>query len=246
MQNKPQYSVAAVDNTLRLLTMLRASGAVRVAEVAGELGVARSTAHRLLQMLVFRAYAVQRLDRAYVAGPALVQSVPRHDHAFLRSWLRPALEQVNEALDETVHLIVRNGDQALFVDSIEASRPLRVGSRAGMRLPAETTSGGKALLAHLRPAEVRALYPGRDEAGLQRLGRVLARTRRQGFGLNADESEPGITAVGVHVPEPHGEPFAAIAVSAPTMRFPRGRATEIADLLREAAARTAAAWTAQS
>jgi IclR family transcriptional regulator, acetate operon repressor len=234
MQNKPHYPVEAVDNTLRLLTMLSSAGAVRVTDVAGELGIARSTAHRLLRMLVFRGCAVQREDRAYVAGPALAKAVPRTDQAFLRSWLRPAMEQVNQALDETVHLMVRERDQVLFLDSIEARQPLRVGSRAGVRLPAELTSGGKILLAHEPPAAVRDLYPGRSDVDLDRLERMLARTRRQGFGLNVDESELGISAVAVCVPEPDGPPVAAVSVSAPTMRFPRSRAREVADVLRAA------------
>ena len=241
MQNtKPQYAVDAVDNTLRLLTVLWRDGAVRVSDAAGELGVARSTAHRLLRMLVYRGFAVQRDDRSYVPGPALARSVPRTDHAFLRGWLRPAMEQVHRTLDETVHLVVRDGDQVLFVESIEARQPLRVGSRAGIRLPAEVTSGGKILLAQLPPAAVRALYAGRPDA--ERRERMLTRTRRQGYGLNSDESEPGITAVGVSVPDPGGEPFAALSVSAPTMRFRRTRAPEIAAVLRAAVDAVAAGW----
>jgi IclR family transcriptional regulator, acetate operon repressor len=240
---KPQYSVDAVDNTLRLLTMLWRDGAVRVSDAAGELGVARSTAHRLLRMLVYRGFAVQRDDRSYVPGPALARSVPRTDHAFLRGWLRPAMEQVNRALDETVHLVVRDRDQVLFVDSIEARQPLRVGSRAGVRLPAEVTSGGKILLARLAPAAVRALYAGRADVDPDRLERTLARSRRQGYGLNSDETEPGITAVGVSVPDPGGEPFAAMSVSAPTMRFRRARAPEMAEVLSAAVDAVVSGWT---
>jgi IclR family acetate operon transcriptional repressor len=234
VQNRPQYPVEAVDNTLRLLTMLRSAGTVRVTDVAGELGIARSTAHRLLRMLVFRGFAVQRDDRVYVPGPELVPAVPRTDHAFLRSWLRPAMEQVIRTLDETANLMVCERDHVLFLDCIEARQALRVGSRTGVRLPAELTSGGKILLAHQPPAAVRALYAGRSDVDLERLERMLARTRRQGFGLNIDESEPGISAVGVAVPEPQGPPIAAVTVSAPTMRFRRSRAADIADVLHAA------------
>ncbi|MDT7710801.1 MAG: IclR family transcriptional regulator, acetate operon repressor [Pseudonocardiales bacterium] len=244
MQNKPQYAVEAVDNTLRLLTLLWRDGAVRVSDAATELGVARSTAHRLLRMLVYRGFAVQRDDRSYVPGPALARSVPCTDPAFLRSWLRPAMEQVNRVLDETVHLVVRDRDHVRFVDSIEAAQPLRVGSRAGVRLPAEVTSGGKILLAHLPPPAVRALYAGRADIDPERLERMLARTRRQGYGINSDGTEPGITAVGVCVPDPGGEPFAAVSVSAPTMRFRRARAPEIAAALHEAVDAVVAAWVA--
>ena len=57
--NKPPYSIDSVDNALRILQTLRDSGQVRVSDVAAELGIARSTAHRLLAMLVYRDFAVQ-------------------------------------------------------------------------------------------------------------------------------------------------------------------------------------------
>lgn len=232
MQNRPRYSVDAVDNALLLLLVLRRDGAVRVSTAAEELGVARSTAHRLLRMLVYRGFAVQRDDRAYVPGPALARSVP--DPAFLRSRLRPAMEHVHRTLDETVHLMVREGTQVLFIDSVEARQPLRVGSRAGVRLPAEVTSGGRALLAQLPVDAVRALYRDRPDVDLARLQRVLARTRRQRYGLNVDESETGIAAVGVCVPDGGGAPFAALTHSAPTMRFRRAAAPGIAQVLHDA------------
>ncbi len=237
MQNRPRYSVEAVDNALLLLLALRRDGEVRVSTAAGELGVARSTAHRLLRVLVYRGFAVQRDDRAYVPGPALVRDVPRTDPDALRGRLRPAMEHVHRTLDETVHLMVREGTEVLFVDSVEARQPLRVGSRAGMRLPAEVTSGGRALLARLPVDAVRALYRDRPDVDLPRLERLLARTRRQRYGLNVDESETGIAAVGVCVPESGEAPFAALTHSAPTMRFRRAAAAGIAEVLHQAVER---------
>jgi IclR family transcriptional regulator, acetate operon repressor len=52
-QKKPMYPIEAVDNALRLLQLLRDGGKLRLKEAAAELGVAPSTAHRLLAMLVY-------------------------------------------------------------------------------------------------------------------------------------------------------------------------------------------------
>ncbi len=78
MRNKPQkaiqkpaYLLESVDNALRLLQMLRDVGAVRLNQAANELGIARSTAHRLLAMLVYRGFAVQDEKRIYHPGPAM-------------------------------------------------------------------------------------------------------------------------------------------------------------------------------
>jgi len=59
VKNKPTYSIDSVDHALRLAGLLQQEGPLRVADAAERLGVARSTAHRLLAMLVYRDFAVQ-------------------------------------------------------------------------------------------------------------------------------------------------------------------------------------------
>src|SRR5256885_13256667 len=71
MKNKPPYALQSVDHALQLLQMLRDNGSLRVSEAAQELGTARSTAHRLLAMLVYRDFAVQDEARKYLPGAAL-------------------------------------------------------------------------------------------------------------------------------------------------------------------------------
>ena len=69
LKTPPPYAIASVDHALRLAAMLQLEGGLTVSEVAGRLGVARSTAHRLLAMLVYRDFAVQDENRLYRAGP---------------------------------------------------------------------------------------------------------------------------------------------------------------------------------
>jgi len=55
--------------------MLQVEGSLSVAQAADRLGVARSTAHRLLSMLCYRDFAQQTEDRCYTAGPVLALGV---------------------------------------------------------------------------------------------------------------------------------------------------------------------------
>ncbi|WP_213016961.1 helix-turn-helix domain-containing protein [Rhodococcus sp. 3A] len=55
-KNPPAYAISSVDHALRLAAMLHLKGELTVAEAADRLGVARSRAHRLLQMLVYRDF----------------------------------------------------------------------------------------------------------------------------------------------------------------------------------------------
>jgi IclR family acetate operon transcriptional repressor len=238
------YSVSSVDNALRLILMLDNAGPARLSTLADELGVARSTAHRLLATLMQRGFAVQSSDKLYGPGPALASGRPRKiSPAQLRIVSRPSLEALSLQLQETVHLMIRRGRSVVFLDSVESKRALRVGSRRGAVMPAHLTSGGQALLSFLTPDELTGLY-SRIPAGerfsgtdLRALRRSLSETRRRGYGLNLGGTEPGLTAVGRCVIGPDSSPIAAITISAPSARLSKVRIPEVADALREAVGR---------
>jgi IclR family transcriptional regulator, acetate operon repressor len=228
VKNKPPYAIESVDNALRILQTLRDSGQVRVSEVAAELGIARSTAHRLLAMLVYRDFAVQAEDRSYRPGPAVSAEPLRGEPAQrLRQVMRPHMEALCGQVAETINLVVRLGSQARFLHTVESARVLRVGDRQGTILPAWKTSGGKALLAELTDAQLTALLRGvngRPPEGMTTADRrslvgELRRVRDQGYAENIEESESGVCAIGLCVRDKTGDPVAALSVSAPSVRY---------------------------
>src|SRR3954454_17911889 len=101
----------SVDNALRLLELIGQRQALRVAEAADLLGVARSTAHRLLAALRRRGFVLQdRPNGAYRPGPALVEAgLAAFSRIDIRRVARPGLEDVREQTQETVSLAVLEG-----------------------------------------------------------------------------------------------------------------------------------------
>jgi IclR family acetate operon transcriptional repressor len=249
VKNKPPYAIESVDNALRILQMLRDSGQVRVSDVAAELGIARSTAHRLLAMLVYRDFAVQAEDRTYRPGPAIAAEPLRAEPAQrLRQVMRPHMEALCDQVAETINLVVRLGTQTRFLHTVESAHVLRVGDRQGTILPAWKTSGGKVLLAELSDAQLTALLrgaSGRPPEGMtvaERRGLVnqLRLVREQGYAENIEESESGVCAIGVCVRDKAGDPVAALSVSAPSVRYTPDRSRVFLRELRTAVARSQA------
>ena len=252
MRDKPATSLSSVDNALRLIEMLRDQGRVRVSDAARELGVARSTAHRLLAMLAYRNFAEQDEGRGYLPGPAL--STPQGDGASLHQQFRrrllPHMEALCEQAGETVNLVVRVGTQSRFLASVESDQVLRIGGRQGVVLPASRSSGGKALLAELTDDELRQLYrPGAvgtdgaeslAEPAFQDLLRDLATVRRRGYALNLEATEPGVSAIGRVVRARALRTVGAVTISVPSARMPRTRIPELADALRDTTDRASA------
>jgi DNA-binding IclR family transcriptional regulator len=235
MRKTPAYGLDSVDNALRLLLMLRRDGVLRVTRVADELGVAHSTAHRLLASLRHRGFVVQDSARAYRPGPASAELGSAAYVLGLAPLVREHLEQLKADVGETVHLVVRSGTLVRFIDGVEGTQVLRVGSRTGMVLPAHHTSGGKALLAALPDAELADLYS--DDPARAAVLREAATTRRRGYGLNVEESERGVVALGVCVHDAGRRPVAAITLAAPTARFRRKEMVAVLPALRAAADR---------
>src|ERR1700678_2181598 len=184
MENSaPPYPVQSVDYALQLLLMLKRDGVLRVSDAAAELGVARSTAHRIISMLRFRGFVEQARDRTYRAGSAFADlGGGPSSAAALLGIARPHLVRLTEKAGETSNLMIRLGSDVQFIDSIESKKALRVGSRVGVRLAARGASGGRVLLADLPFEEVALLHPelAADPAALGALKRMLSVIRRQG------------------------------------------------------------------
>lgn len=227
LKQRPPYAIASVDHALRIATMLQLEGELTVAEVAERLGVARSTAHRLLAMLVYRDFAVQDASRTYRAGPVLeLAAHSRSETSRLRTLALPHLEELVEVVGESANLMIRTGDTARFIASVECQQALRVGNREGMVFPAHRVTGGLVTLAELSKEQVEAVYaPERyverpdERPDLARLHRDLEKIRTNGFALNEGRSERGVVAVGKAVRGAEGQALAGLSISMPSVRY---------------------------
>jgi len=243
----PQYPIESAGNALRLLMMFRESPQVRLADARDELGVAHSTAHRLMAMLVYYNFVRQDpVSRAYVAGPMLVEvglSVVRSMD--IRTAAHDVLEALSAETGETAHLAVLEGGNVRFLDGVESSRALRVAGRTGRTLPAYSTSVGKVLLAELDTTQLHKIYPNEElpERPTSKTLRTrsdlitqLEKVRRLGYSLNSNESEDGVSSVGVMVRHPSRGPIAALSLAAPVSRMSASQGRDVARRLQAAAA----------
>lgn len=242
-----QPGLASVDNALQLLQLIGERRALRVAEAADALGVARSTAHRLLTALRHRGFVTQdKPNGAYRPGRALLEigltAIGRID---IRHVARPILERLRDASQETASLLLLEGRSVRFVDCVESPRSVRVGSRTGIVLPAHCTAGGKAILAGLPSSDLTRRYPGHELESRtpssistwETLEAELEEVRRVGYATNFGEGESNICAVGAAVEDPIGYPLAALAVAVPSSRLETAeQARELVPVLLEAQA----------
>lgn len=228
----------SVASAMHILRALIDCGEVTVTEMAAELGVAPSTAHRILATMAEHDAAARTPGRRYIAGPLLSRTA-RSPNALAETVarLRPAVRATYDLVHETVHLVALVGNDIQFIDGIEGRQALRIGLRIGARIPAYCTSGGKAILAALPWDQVERLHPqglpswpGQRIHTLAELNGELEEIRRSGVAVNVGESEAGVTAVGMLAAE--GPVPAGLAIALPSDRVGPSGAADLERALR--------------
>jgi IclR family acetate operon transcriptional repressor len=223
------YAVESVINASRILLMLRTTAELQVGQVAADLGVARSTAHRLMTTLQSQGLLHKSGARQpYTAGRELIEIGSQVVGAIdLSDRARPLLEQLSRETGETSHLLVLHGAEVIFVDGVEGSNVIRAATRIGARHAAHVSAAGKALLAELPNEEFMRRYPEEDLHGgtskaiksRTKLIDELVRSARRGYAVNRTESEPDVCAVATVIRDFGGAAIGAISVSGPSFRM---------------------------
>ncbi len=204
-----------------------------------------STAFRQLKFLAERGFLNNGGDGVYTLGSALVRlgnAAMRQNPLARRA--HPVLAALSEATSETVHLAERRGDRVVYIDKVEGSRPVRMGSLIGNTSPLYCTGVGKAILAFLPDAErtglldriefIRCTPKTITDRG--QLERELAEIRERKFAVDDCEHEPGVFCVAAPVFGYTGEVAGALSVSGSEL-YLRGERDRIAEQV-SAAART--------
>jgi DNA-binding IclR family transcriptional regulator len=229
-------TLRSVAYALRLIKLLRTRADVGVTDAATHLGVAASTAHRLLATLQEHGFAEQtRTGRRYRLGSAMTTSSEAQAIEHCIEVGRPFMEQLRDESLETVHIAVLTGSRVDFVVAVESPRQVRVSSRVGLSIPAHSSAAGKVLLAELSDEEIDELYPveqltGETEVGIHTrtaLKRELERVRAAGYGRNIGESEDGLAALAVPVTRPGARTLCSLTLTGPVFRFDPGAADDV-------------------
>lgn len=193
-------------------------GRLRLVDLSERLGLAKSTARRLLVGLVEVGLAGVDSQGRFSLGDRLL-GFGNSDGAHIAAIFRPTIERVARATDgETVDLSVLRGQRMWFVDQVESSHRLRAVSAVGVRFPLESTANGKAALAALDDAETEAAISRLGSGAADRLRAEVAEIRCTKIAFDRDEHTPGISAAAI-ARRAVGDNVVAISVPAPTKRF---------------------------
>jgi DNA-binding IclR family transcriptional regulator len=221
-QTVAKSSMAGTQTLVRGLEVIDAvaGGTTSLDDLAGTLGLTRSTTHRLASTLVERRYLEFTRGRGYGLGAKLLElghlTAGKMD---LTRVARPYLEELSTSTGDAVHLGVLDGSRALYLDKIQGSRRVEVSSRIGERQPLRSTGLGKALILDADEKQWREYYDYEARLGAGYdvpLDSWLARMREYsslGYAFDLEENEDRIRCVAAPIRGVNGRIAAAISVS---------------------------------
>ena len=246
---KPAERSDQVQSLVRALAIVNrlaaAEEGITLTEVAQQVGLSASTAHRLLTTLEQERYVQFDAERrlwsvgvqAFVAGNAFLKT------RNLVATARPHMRALMEDSEETVNLAVEDQLEAIYLSQVECRQMMRAFARPGARVPLHCSSVGKALLSAMPDADLAKLL---HRTGLPRvtvktihttaaLRQDLARSRARGYAIDDEEHAVGLRCIAAVIFNENTDPVAAVSLSGPMARISDDRIALLGDLVRRKA-----------
>ena len=221
-------SIQVIERLARLLDTIAAhEDTVSLKILSAETGLHPSTAFRILSSLAEQGFVERTTRGSYQLGAKLMQLGSRvHASVDIRKIALPLMEKLRDQLGETVNLIVREGDEVVYIERTLAKRMIRVEQVIGSRAPLHVTAVGKLMLGAQGEAACRSYakrskltaYTINTHTTVASLLQDCSAATRLGYALDNEEAELGVGCIGTLVRDANDHVVAGLSVSAPIER----------------------------
>jgi len=231
-----------------LLEVLADAGdALALGEAALRARQSKPTARRVFQSLIALGYVSQDADGKYRLTGKLRQMGLGPADRWLVAAALPAVRKLHASLGETVNLGVLRQGRVWYLVVLESDHPLRRVAAVQESDPFFSTALGRAIVA-FEDAPVRKFLL--RQVPLERqtpativepkaIEKVLVDTRKNGFAVESDQTDLGVTCVSAPILS-QGRAIAAISISVPTARFNAHGQERLVSAVQKAATASAA------
>lgn len=218
--------VQTTKTSFKIIHLLQDKGPSHLSEIAEQLDMAESTAHRHLSTLQELRY-VSRSDKLYQLGlrfTRLGMSAQTRDPAF--SQMETYVQKLAEETEERAQFVSEDHGIGVYLYQFAGSQAVDVGTNRGRQIHLHSASSGKSILSQYSskqiseiidrwglPANTEHTITNRDELDIE-----LETVRDQGYAVNRQEAVEGVHAVGVPI-KPNGRVIGALSVAGPSHRF---------------------------
>lgn len=230
--------IQVVDRVFQVMETMSKTGPIGLVELSNLLNLHKSTTHRLLNSLAYMNYVKQDDETGkYALSLKLLEVANRNlNHTDILKLAHPYLKKLSLQTGETIHLVQRDGTEAVYIDKVESYvNSVRMVSKVGSRIPLYCSGVGKAMLACMSNEEVKKIW---DNSDIQQLTPYTITTledlyerldiiRTTGYALDDEENEEGVRCIAACIPDYKGKVRHAFSLSAPIARMSDERIQEL-------------------
>ncbi len=213
--------------------------AMSLGEIADEMDLPKSTAHGLISTMRDFGYLEQSyFDGSYRLGVRFFEI----GNVVASNWdvrkaAAPFIQKLVNDIEETVHLVVLDKGEVLYIDKLESNHSIRIVSQVGTRLPAHCTGVGKAMLAYLESDEVDYIIKTKGLTSYTQntitdpniLKAELQEIRVSGYAVDNGEIMASLRCVAAPIMNHKGNACAAISISGPFSRLEGDRFLQVVE-----------------
>jgi DNA-binding IclR family transcriptional regulator len=226
--------VRSVERCIDILDLLVAQEReMTLSELATAIAAPKSTTLTVVRTLLRRGLvAYDARSRLYRVGLGFARFAKAQAEVDLRDIAIPHLRRLVDQTSETVTLALTDGRAVYYLCRIMGSHPLQYAIPVGSPRPMHATAAGKALLAYLRPEQLRDYF---DKVELRELTRntitersvleaQLESCRRRGYATAEGETSLDVFGLAVPIFDSTGQVVAAVNLGGPLSRLKDGQA----------------------
>ncbi|MGB9839381.1 IclR family transcriptional regulator [Thermovenabulum sp.] len=242
-----ELRVQSLERAFKILEILsEEKEGLGVTEISRITSLHKSTVHRFLRDLEILNYVEkdEKTDK-YKLGIKILQLAGRFlDHMDIRDQAKDSIKELADITGETVHLVIYNKKEAVYIDKIDSKKTIRMHSQIGKTIPMHASAVGKAILSHLSEEEKEKIikrglpaFTPNTLVDPERLREELEEVRRRGFAFDNEENEEGIRCIAAPIFDYTGSVVAAVSISGPKFSITQDRIEELSKLVKNCAER---------
>jgi DNA-binding IclR family transcriptional regulator len=235
--------IQALDRALQIVDLFdEQTRELKITEISVRMGLHKSTVHSLLKTLQMHGYIDQEGESGkYRLGMKLVEKGQLLlQHLDIRGVAKRHLKALSAVTGQTVHLVILDGSEGVYIDKVEGEKAAIRYSRIGRRVSLHSSAVGKVLAAFRPPDELAGIL--RDYRFNRQTDRTIAnekdflaeleQVRKQGIAFDREENEPGVRCAAAPIFDHTGQVIAAMSVSTMTANLSEEQLERIIPLLQ--------------
>ena len=203
-----------------------------VKEISESLSLSKSTVHGLIKTLEHRGYLQQNPDNLkYKLGLRLFELGHFIGNQLdITKIAQPIIKDTVDKLKETVHLVVRQQDELIYVEKLEGPQTLRIYSHVAILAYQDEKEIDRIL--SYKELEAFTEFTVTDKAEIKK---ELPLIRERGYSIDDEEIELGLKCVAAPIFDHKGNAIASISCASPKMRLTEERLPVVIEGIKSAA-----------